>query len=75
MHDAPAVSADAGPLIGTGLVLFAAIANWGVTLEHLDHVVQFVTHSCFAVVAVAGAYKVLSPGATKLWHELRRRTR
>lgn len=72
MHDAPAVS-DAGPVIGAGLVLFAWVANWGVTLEQLDALAQFVTHSCFSIVAMVGAYKALSPGATKLWHALRRR--
>jgi len=64
---------DYGPVVGFGLTLFAAVANWGISLEDADELVQFLTHTCFSVVAMAGAYKVLSPGTTKVWNWLRRR--
>lgn len=77
LHDHPA-ALDYGPVIGTGMVLFAWfanwISNWSMTLKDADELVQFLTHSCFSVMAMVGAYKALSPAATKAWQFIRRRT-
>lgn len=69
----PHTAFDSGPIVGMSLVLFAWVSSWGVTLEHLDKVFVLVTHGCFCVVAVFGAWKTIAPAATTAWQRMRGR--
>lgn len=79
MHDAPAVS-DYGPIYGPILVGAAWLIGWATelptpTVDAIDRFFIVGMHGAMFAVSMFGAYKTFAPGATRLWHTLRRRPR